>query len=142
MNNKIDKNKIPIAEEAKDWPANNKMADFGSIANPLREALQIAIDKGNKVYEEGIEWTGLKQGSINRSIVFQPSMALHSINLKYSNEEQNRDVFTEILNIAIQLGIEQGRREMITELKEISFMFTSETGKQMIDKIINNRRKI
>lgn len=138
MNNKVNNNKMPITKEAKDWPANNKMANFESIANPLRKALQVAIDKGNKVYEEGIDWTGLKQGSKNSAIVFQPSMALHSVNLKYSNEKQGRDVFTEILNIAIQLGIEQGRREIINNLREISFMFTSETGKEIIDKIINS----
>jgi len=130
MNNKVDKNKTPVVKKSKDWPAKNKVADFESIVEPLKKALQIAIDKGNKVYDEGIEWTGLKQGGKNSAIVFQPSEALHSINLKYSNEEQNRDVFTEILSIAVQLGMEQGRREIISELKEISFMFNSLTDHQ------------
>ncbi len=142
MNNKIDKNgHLDIEREDKNWPADNKMVGFPDIADPIREALQIAMDKGEKVYEEGIEWTGLKQGFKNQATVPSPLEALHSYNLKRSNKKQNRDVFTEIITIAIQLGMEQGRREIIQELKEVSFVFSSETGKKVIEQITRDREE-
>lgn len=141
MNNKVDENNQPIVEEAKDWPPNNEIVTFGEdIVDPLREALRVAMDVGNKVYDEGIEWTGLKQGGDLSACIPHPSRALHSISLKYCHEEQGRDVFTEILSIAVQLGMEQGRRELISQLKKISFMFSSETGKKMIEKILKDNK--
>ena len=134
MNNKVDNCGNPICKEAKEWPLNSEMAKFGEIVDPLREALQIALNKGDKVYSEGIEWTGLKQGKGNP--IFHPPRSLHSIGLSECKEHQNRDVFTEILSIAVQLGIEQGKRELKTELKEISFMLTSKHGEEMLQKIL------
>ena len=137
MNNKVDKNGFAIAKKSKAWPNKNLMASFSDIVDPLREALQIALDEKKEVYKEGIEWTGLKIGRKNSATLFNPSEALHASNLTHANKSQNRDVFTEILSIAVQLGMEQGRREVINELKEVSFMFSSETGKKILKKYYN-----
>ena len=120
MNNKVDETGCPIIEtEDKNWPDNNEMAMFMDIADPIREALQVAIEKGDKVYEEGIEWTGLEQGFSNSATIPNPSEMLHAYHLKYSNERQGRDVYTEIIGIAVQLGMEQGRRQIIEKLKSV-----------------------
>lgn len=134
MNNKIDEFGIPIVKASKDWPDNNEMANFAEIVDPIRKALQVALDKGDKVYKDGIEWTGLKHGT--QSAIFDPSRTMHSVALKYCNENQSRDVFTEILSLAVQLGMEQGRREVKMKLKKISFMFTSKTGKNALKNIL------
>jgi len=105
MNNKVDKKGYPITKKDKEWPPDEQAADFEEITYPIVRVLKIAIKKGDKVYKEGIRWTGFKQGEESRATVPSPSVMLHAKNLKYSKEDQGRDVYTEIISIAVQLGI-------------------------------------
>lgn len=136
MNNKVDENKLMIVEKAKDWPDNNKIAMFSDIVEPLRDALQIALDKGEKVYEDGIEWNGFN-GVRNGRHPCIPNIpeTLHAQGLQY-HKERDRDVFNTILSVAVWLGMEQGRRELLGELKEMSPSFISDPGKEMIKRIL------
>ncbi len=140
MNNKLDKNNYPIiTNKGKDWPDNNKMANFKDIADPIIKALKIAMKKGDKVYQEGIEWEGLKQGPANNHICFNPSESLHAKNLTSSKESQGRDIYIEIISIAIQLGFEQGRREVITQLNDLKFALNSEVGPELLEIITRDK---
>lgn len=137
MNNKLDNGRSVVKTGGKEWPKDNEIAKFGDIADPVVEALKIAIKKGDKVYNEGIEWTGFTQGSFTAATVPDPSFALHAKNLTYSKKEQGRDVFTEIISIAVQLGIEQGRRMVADKLKEYEFMLDQpDFAKEMIKGLI------
>lgn len=146
-NNKLDKNGyLDIEEKDKDWPADNKMARFPDISDPIREALQVAMDKGDKVYEDGIKWTGLKQGYHAAVCSPDPSSTLHAYNLNYSKTEQDRDVYREIIAIAVQLGMEQGRRQIIEELRTLSLTLSAvesilSGGKEILESITENHDK-
>lgn len=136
MNNKLDDG-YPVTEtEGKEWPEDNKVTRFSNITDPVRKALQVAMDKGDAVYEDGIKWTGLMQGKFTAAVAQAPTVALHAQNLTYSNKEQGRDVFTEIISIAVQLGIEQGRRMMVEKLDEYKFLFKAGPGKEIIESLI------
>lgn len=142
MNNEINKNELDVNDsvigknKGKKWPDKFGLVRFSSIVDPLRDALQTAMEKEDKVYEEGIEWNGLELGGRESATVFQPEAALHAQNLKHSKDSQDRDVFTEILSIAVRLGVEQGRREIRGKLYQLKFMFTSESGKAMIETLL------
>lgn len=138
MNNKIDENEMPIVEKAKDWPDNNETVMFSDIVEPLREALQVALDKGDEVYKDGIEWNGFN-GLRNGRHPCIPNIpeTLHAVGLQY-HKERDRDAFTTILSTAVQLGMEQGKREIKEELQRYKSMFFSETGKKMIESIIKS----
>lgn len=138
MNNKLDDG-YPVTEtEGKEWPENSKVVRFSDITDPVKEALQVAMDKGDAVYEDGIEWTGLMQGKFTAAVALAPTVALHAQNLTYSNEEQGRDVYNEIISIAVQLGIEQGRRMMVEQLNEYKFLFGSEQGRTIIENLLKD----
>lgn len=138
MNNKL-KNGIPYVKTGgKEWPNHNKMAIFADIADPVVKALKVAMKKNRAVYKDGIMWTGLKQGKLTEVTTLSPPATLHAKNLSYSKSDQGRDVFTEIVAIAVQLGMEQGRRTVIKELKEYSFLFTSKDGKAVIEHLIKD----
>lgn len=119
MNNKVDESGCPIVEDANSWPENNEMVAFSDIVDSLRDALQVALDKGNEVYKDGIEWNGLN-GLMNGRHPCIPNIPdqLHSEGLKYA-KERDRDVFTSILTVAVQLGMEQGAREVKAEIKQV-----------------------
>ncbi len=136
MNNKLKKGAPDVKTPGKDWPENNEQANFEDIADPVVKALKVAIKKGNAVYKDGINWTGFKQGKLTRASVFPPTVALHAKNLTYSKKEQGRDVITEIVSIAVQLGIEQGRRMVVEDLERYKFLFKSEPGKEIIESLI------
>ena len=137
MNNKVDKKGYPITKKDKEWPPDEQAADFEEITYPIVRVLKIAIKKGDKVYKEGIRWTGFKQGEESRATVPSPSVMLHAKNLKYSKEDQGRDVYTEIISIAVQLGIEQGRRITLERAKDIFFLSNSNIKAiaEMVDKL-------
>lgn len=139
MNNEVDDDGCPIVTRANDWPKDNKMAPFEGLVNSLRRALQVAIDKGDAVYDEGIEWNGLN-GVMNGNHPCVPNIPdqLHSEGLKYA-KERDRDAFTSILTIAVQLGMEQGAREVKGKLKEVQSMITqnSEYGQKILSSIID-----
>ena len=48
-----------------------------------------------------------------------PEVTLKASNLKYAYEEQRSDIISELVTISFQLGIEQGRREIITENRDL-----------------------
>lgn len=138
MNNKMKDGCCDVENDGKEWPKDSEVARFPDITDPIRKALQVAMDKGDKVYEDGIEWTGLSQGTFTGACVQAPTVALHASNLTYSNEEQNRDVFVEIISIAVQLGMEQGRRIMIDKIKEYKFCFKMEQGQEIFDLLLKD----
>ena len=136
MNNEIDKNDMPTVTEAKNWPGDNKRAIWADIVDPLREAMQVIIDKGDQVYEDGIEWNGLKQGMPQN--VNHPPYELHSETLKY-NKKRDRDAITSLLQIAVQLAMEQGRREIKEQLSELRFVLESNPTKDLLDIMLKDK---
>lgn len=104
----------------KKWPKNNKAADFDELCKPVIKAVKEAYNLKRK--EKDIKWTGLPIGQTEAAGCPEFSEALSAEGLAYHGE-RGREPIDVIISIAIQLGIEQGRR-MTAEIyeKEIKYM--------------------
>lgn len=102
----------------KEWPGDNKTVPFDEIVGPLKKALKFAysferINKG-----KDIPWTGLNIGKRERGTCLPPDESLLAEQLVYNKDDQGRDPLDVLLGIAVQLGIEQGRRITLQKIKE------------------------
>lgn len=94
----------------KQWPKNGKTVSFRELVKPVREAILFAYRIERVSKNRSIPWTGLNVGDDTLVGDFSPAEKLRRSNLHYSEESQGRDALDEIIGIAIQLGIEQGKR--------------------------------
>jgi hypothetical protein len=69
-----------------------------------------AYDLKRKNASRSIPWTGYDVGEDTKVGCFSPHEALAKNNLAFQEEDQGRDALDALIQIAIQLGIEQGRR--------------------------------
>lgn len=86
------------------WPADNKPADFAHIVEPLARWFRMYQEGRLEIYD------GLPLGRREAAGSLQPVDALTPNSLAYNLTDQGRDVLDVILGLAVQLGIEQGRR--------------------------------
>lgn len=95
----------------KKWGENNELADFAELSDSIKEAILFAYEIKRKNKDKSIPWEGYDVG---QSINFpSPDETFDFANLKWAEEEHGRDALDEIITLAIQLGIEQGRRQML-----------------------------
>lgn len=87
----------------KTWPSVGPV-DFETLTEPLARWL--------RAYQEGrVEgYDGLALGENESVGSLQPADALTADSLQYNRIHQGRDVFDVVIGLAVQLGIEQGRR--------------------------------
>ena len=93
------------------WPEGDEVADFESLVTPVIDALKqvyILDRRGHGGFD--VKWSGPTLGRTERVTSLSFDNALTKENLEYSEHDQGRDPLTTIIGIAIQLGIEQGRR--------------------------------
>ena len=96
--------------EKQDRKAEPGLYDFeNDLARPIVDAIRHVYELKRK-HRNSIPWTGPNIGAEERRSSFAPKRALSKANLRYAEEEQGRDPLDTIIGIAIQLGIEQGRR--------------------------------
>ena len=100
----------------KKWPEGNKPARFTDIADPICEAIRAAYELKRKNRSRSIPWTGLDIGDDIKAGSYSPDDKLKRDNLKYDEENQDRDALQVIVGIAVQLGMEQGRRALWSDL--------------------------
>lgn len=89
----------------KPWPDDDKPASFSSITDPICEAIKFAYSLKRKNKDNGFNI-----GDDLLAGCFDPKTALSVENLRYDLEDQGRDALKVIIGIAVQLGIEQGKR--------------------------------
>jgi len=94
----------------KSWPEDDKPIDFEQLSAPLVRAVRFAYKLQRQNTDKDIPWSGPEIGKDCAATCLPPKTALSAKNLAYSNDEQGRDALTEIIGLAIQMGIEQGRR--------------------------------
>lgn len=94
----------------KEWPKDGKYLPFRELVRPVRAAVEFAYRLERTNVGRDIPWDGPNVGKDTLVCAFSPAETLLAGNLKYSEEEQDRDPLTEIIGVAVQLGIEQGRR--------------------------------
>ena len=106
----------------KEWPKDGSPVDFAELADPIRNAIDFAYDLKRINEEEPILWEGLDISKHEKITTPAPNWSLSLEGLKY-NQDQARSALTAIITIAVQLGIEQGRRlikqEIALDLKTI-----------------------
>jgi len=99
------------------WPKNDKHMHFSELTEPVCRAIRKAYKLTSKDYGEGIKWTGPELPQSMRAGCLPYDELLTRKQLEYSEQDQGRDPLEEIVGIAIQLGMEQGRRLNKTDLE-------------------------
>jgi hypothetical protein len=111
----------------KQWPKDNKPVAFEELCDPLVQALADIVGNGLvrtvKVKRKGgygfrsntsdlatIEYAGYDIGSDDKATCSSPDYRLSGENLRHEWADQGRTPAEVIVGLAIQLGIEQGRR--------------------------------
>ncbi len=96
-----------------DWPEDdNKAASFTDLAQPVVDALKATyrLEPRDPEFTQDIPWTGLPMPKSMLACCYPFEVSLTAAALKRNAEEQDRPPVNVIIGIAIQLGIEQGRR--------------------------------
>jgi hypothetical protein len=122
----------------KPWPKDGKPASFGEdILPPLLRAIRFAYDLKRRNAGKSVPWNGLDIGEEEKVGCHTPKVKLSRRQLKYSEEEQGRDVLEEIVGLAVQLGIEQGRRiDRTSTIRSLSTMLFQLKFQTEVDKLV------
>lgn len=97
----------------KKWPTDNETVPIRRLAWGIKDAIKFAYNMTRKNKESDIPYLGYDIGEDTKRGSFSPNQKLRYENLKYQKKEQGRDALDILLVIAIQLGIEQGKRLFI-----------------------------
>ncbi len=92
------------------WPEDGSTAPFEDLILPIRKAIKAAYSMRRRRAKQDVPYHGYDIGQHVKAGSFGPDEALTAANLAYSNEDQGRDALDVILGLAMQIGIEQGRR--------------------------------
>ncbi len=87
------------------WPKDNSTVSFEDLIEPIVCAINFAYTIKRKNINKNVPWNGLNTPN-SEHVALSPNQTLKAENLKYSEECQGRDALTEIIGIAIRLGIE------------------------------------
>ena len=121
------------------WPKDDKPVRFEELGWTITEAIRFAyrIDRINR--DKDIPYDGLPIGKKERATCLEIEEALTSENLAYSEEDQGRDALVEIVDCAVRLGIEQGRRLYAEEHVQDELLV--DAARLMIDKSMALRHR-
>jgi hypothetical protein len=101
------------------WPKNpSQCADFEQLTEPILKALRFAYQLERKNKNMRIPWTGLDTGPDCAATCLAPEEALSKDALAWALDEHGREALEVIMQVALQLGIEQGRRLALNKMKE------------------------
>lgn len=92
------------------WPEDGGPIYFEDISRPIVHAIRFAYDMERRDRRRNIPWRGPEIGLRDQANSPLASERLKAHRLAYCEEDQGRDTLEEIVGLAIQLGIEQGRR--------------------------------
>jgi len=114
----------------KKWPKNNKPGSFPFIADSIVHAIK-AHYKLERKFPKKYKFKGY---DLDKADLLSPDWVLKAKNLKETEEDQGRDALKEIISLAIQMGIQQGKR-IETDRSSLSIgIQTIELGLGMIKK--------
>jgi hypothetical protein len=115
------------------WPEGNKTADFSDIAGPLVAALKFCYTLHRRNRNKNVPYKGFNIGDRQRACCLDADEALTAKNLRYNDEDQGRDAVTTIISLAIQLGIEQGRRITMNDYEVTGLRMQRDMAVAMLD---------
>lgn len=105
----------------KNWPADNKPADFDDMVKPFVRVLRFAYKMNRQNQGKDIPYTGFNH-NVNH-VCFPIDQKLSAEQLAYDKNEQGRDALEVIIGAILQVGIEQGRR-IAMESSEVRMLQT------------------
>ena len=126
--------------DLKAWPKDGSAVGFNNLSDPLCELLKEAIRKGDEVYKGGLIYKGFDLGETLKMSNHSPKEIFLPENLLSNKINKSITVFDEIIFLAIQMGIEQGRRRKLRDIKNATTLLKNgftviESMKKVIDKL-------
>lgn len=92
------------------WPKDGSPASFSDLTEPIRKIVRHCYSIQRKNKNKDVDWKGLELPECMSATCLTFDEKLKADNLKYEKEDQGRSAMDVIISIAVQLGIEQGRR--------------------------------
>jgi len=93
------------------WPKDGTEMSFYELTAPVIDALKQVYDfEACRYPSVDVHWNGPELPKSMRATCLLYDERLTAESLRYDEEEQGRDPLEVIIGIAVQLGIEQGRR--------------------------------
>ncbi len=83
---------------------------FSDLVDPLRHVVNFAYVLQRQNEGVDIPWVGYDIGNREKATCITPDELFTVDCMKFQDEDQGRDVMDLVLTLAVQLGIEQGRR--------------------------------
>ncbi len=105
------------------WPKDNKPATFCDLADAVTKGIRFAYSLKRRNQDRSVPWTGPDTGQSTKVACPTPKEWLSKKILAFNLEDQGRDALDVLVAIAVQLGIEQGRRMTIEKLEDKMIMF-------------------
>ncbi|MHA2280096.1 MAG: hypothetical protein ACXAC5_04370 [Promethearchaeota archaeon] len=106
-----------------EWPEDGKAMCFEALSDSVREVVRHCYTLSRKNKKKDVDWKGPSLPRCMQATCLSFEDNLKAESLEYQLHDQGRDAMEVIIGIAIQLGIEQGRRALKEEvLKEVKYM--------------------
>jgi len=112
------------------------MNDFEKLVKSVRNAIKQAYNFKRKNKGRDIKWKGpqIHKSMRASSLNFDERLSAH--NLKFSKMDQDRDALDEIIIIAIQVGIGQGRQTLAKEISVLANCLEKNKISDMLNKLL------
>lgn len=95
----------------KEWPADDReLVDFTELCMPLVRAMRHCYRLERRNVDVDVAYDGLNIGRDERAGCLPADRNLSAEYLRFVEDDQGRDALTEIIGLAVRLGLEQGRR--------------------------------
>jgi len=101
-----------------EWPVDNKPTSFYHLSGAVREAVDFCYTLRRKNSKEDVPWNGPPLPEFLKAQCHEFHDALTADKMEYQLEGQDRDAMDVIIGIAMQLGMEQGRRSLKQDIDD------------------------
>jgi len=102
-----------------DWPKNGKYIKFKDLERAVRSAIDHCYNINRKNKDIDVDWIGPPVSDyLTKFHCINFKERLEAYSLDYAKINRGKDAMDEIISIALQLGIEQGRRMFLNELNK------------------------
>lgn len=101
----------------KEWPEDNTPVKFRDIVEPLYEAVLFAYEVKRKNKNKDIPYEGYELGEDELVTCISMKEGLSAEVLKWARDSHGESALLRILSVAVQLGIEQGRRVAVQQIR-------------------------
>ncbi len=94
----------------KEWPKDNKTVSFTELVDSVTSAIRFCYFLRRRNRSKDFDYQGYTQGENEFACCLDPKTLFTAESLEYDKKHQGRDALEVAIAVAIQLGMEQGRR--------------------------------